>query len=558
MNAFINYLLEANLGLCLFLLLYLVLLKGETDFVLKRAFVLISIAISLIFPLIHITTQTQLVPAIGSLVSPSWLPEVTVYGEGNQAGQETYRTLDAWLITRVVYAAGVIIALLIFGARLLSLFKLIRTTPSYTLDKFTIVESPRHDHASFSFFNFIFIGKSEILSQREKTLIINHERVHAEKLHSFDVLITSVMGVFFWFNPIIRIYRKIFVHLHEYEADARSVKSHDVNDYCSLLAKVALLSADVKLASHFSNSLTLKRIEMIRTFKSKIKPWKIAALIFAIPVFFFVVACQDQLAGDLTDIARNSTIAVDAPEAVMARFEEVKNANPNSTYILVEFNEAAEELLTKMEKEHGIPASIELFTPDAGDYKHFTMNTGPEKISFNTSAEWESAAKSSMQTFAIIEYNAVARQIGENAKDQNDVYTIVDESATPENGIPAFYQEIASKIIFPKEAREKGIEGKVFVEFVVQKDGSISDIKAAKGIDESCDEAAVTVVKATTTKWVPGKVKGVAVKQRMVIPISFKVANASELRGHEKVVRLDTTPDQALDKMVVVGKRKQQ
>ena len=558
MNAFVNYLLEANIGLCFFLLLYWILLKHETDFSLKRAFLLVCVGVSLIFPFFHFTTQVDLVPTIGGLIPTAWLPEVVVYANDAPLSKETHINFDAWLFTSVVYSIGVLITMLIFTWRLLLLFKIIRTAPSYPIDQFTILETRRDEHTSFSFFNFIFIGNSSELSEREKTLIIEHERVHAQRLHSFDVLLMNFLGILFWFNPAIKIYKKIFVHLHEYEADARSVKYHNVNDYCSLLAKVALLSADIRLASHFSNSLTLKRIEMIRSFKSKIRPWKIAALIFAMPVFFFVVACQDQLAGDLTDIARNSTIAVDAPEAVMARFEEVKNANPNSTYILVEFNEAAEGLLTKMEQEHGIPASIELFTPDAGKYKHSSMNTEPEKISINNSAEWESAAKG-LQTFAIIEYNDVARQIAESAKDQNDVYTLVDDSATPENGMPAFFQEIAVKIKYPREAREKGVEGKVFVEFVVQKDGSISDIKAVKGIDALCDEEAVIAVKAATTTWVPGKVNGVAVKQRMVLPVSFKLANTSDLRGQEKVVRLEgAAPDHALNEMVVVGQRKQQ
>ena len=103
------------------------------------------------------------------------------------------------------------------------------------------------------------------------------------------------------------MYKKIFVHLHEYEADARSVKTHDVNDYCSLLAKVALLSADIRLANHFSNSLTLKRIQMIRKIRSKTKWWKVALLGATVPLFFFVVACQDQLAGDVTALAGDSS-----------------------------------------------------------------------------------------------------------------------------------------------------------------------------------------------------------------------------------------------------------
>jgi TonB family protein len=554
MNAFVNYLLEANLGLCLFLLLYWVLLKGETDFALKRAFVLISIAISLTFPLFHITTQTQLVPAIRSYVPRSWLPEVVVYAEENPASKVTDISFDVWQLTGVLYTAGVVITLLIFGARLISLVKMMRTTPSYRKDKFTIIESPRHNHASFSFFRFIFIGKSEILSPQEKALIINHECIHAQRLHSFDVLITNVMGIFFWFNPAIKIYKKIFVHLHEYEADARSVKSHDVNDYCSLLAKVALLSADMRLANHFSNSLTLKRIEMIRKIRSKIKWWKIALIASAIPLFFVAVSCNDQLVDDITEIARNSNVALDAPPAIVSRFEAVKKANPSSTFILVEFNEKADKLLAEMEKSHGIPASIELFTPDNGFYKNSVMNTEPEKISFNQSQEWEAAA--GLRTFAIIEYNAMARKIAEQAKAPGDVYMIVDETATPETGMPAFYQEVARKIKYPVEARKLGIEGKVFVEFVVQTDGSISDVKAIKGIGTGCDEEAVAVLTTSAIKWIPGKNQGVLVKQRLVLPITFKLANAHELKGQEKVVRLiEKAPENSIHELVVMGYR---
>jgi TonB family protein len=443
---------------------------------------------------------------------------------------------------------------LIFSARLISLIKMMRTAPSYRKNNFTIIESPRHDHASFSFFRFIFIGKSEILSPQEKALIINHECIHAQRLHSFDVLITNVMGIFFWFNPAINIYKKIFVHLHEYEADARSVKSHDVNDYCSLLAKVALLSADIRLANHFSNSLTLKRIEMIRKIRSKIKWWKIALIASVVPLFFVAVSCNDQLVDDITEIARNSNVALDAPQTVVDRFEAVKVANPQSTYILLEFNEEGDRLLAKMEKAHGIPASIELFTPDYGKYKNSTVNTGPEKIAFNTSREWETAslAKNGLRTFAIIEYNDMAKKVVANAKDQNGVYTIVDDTATPENGLPALFEEIAGNIVYPQQARQKGIEGSVFVEFVVVEDGSISDIKALKGIGGGCDEAAVRSVRSSTIKWTPGKVNGEIVKQRMVLPVSFKLSNTPALKEGAKV------PDNAINELVVVGKKTQE
>jgi TonB family protein len=445
---------------------------------------------------------------------------------------------------------GASVMLLIFLLRILKLFRLIRTAPSYPVEKFTILETPKEEQSSFSFFNFIFIGNASELSEHERSLIIDHERVHAQRLHSFDVLLTNFLGIIFWFNPVVKIYKNTFVHLHEYEADARTVKYHDVNDYCSLLAKVALLSADIRLASHFSNSLTLKRIEMIRKIRSKIKWWKVALIMGAIPLFFFAVSCQDQLVNDRDTRDPITILDTPAPILVLERFEALKKAKPNSTFILVEFDEEGTRLIEKMEKAHGVPASIELFTPDNERYKNSVMNTEPEKITFNQSNVWDATAGGT-RTFAIIEYRV--KKVS-SAEDDNRVYTVVDDTATPENGMPAFYEEIAQKIFYPKEARMKGIEGKVYVEFIVEKDGTVSNIRAIKGIGAGCDEAAVMVIKTMSSKWVPGKLGGIPVKQSMVLPVTFKLAGTAELKGSDKVVRMeDENLDQAIEELVVVG-----
>ncbi len=77
---------------------------------------------------------------------------------------------------------------------------------------------------------------------------------------------------------------------------------------------------------------------------------------------------------------------------------------------------------------------------------------------------------------------------------------------------------------YPSQARRMGIEGRVYLQFVVDRDGSITDIQAVKGIGAGCDEEAVRVMK-TVPKFKPGKQRGVPVRVRMVMPISFKLAN---------------------------------
>ncbi len=111
----------------------------------------------------------------------------------------------------------------------------------------------------------------------------------------------------------------------------------------------------------------------------------------------------------------------------------------------------------------------------------------------------------------------------EQPKEETDeIFTVVEESATPKGGMQAFYKYVGEKIKYPAQARRMGIEGRVFVEFVINKDGSLSDVKAIKGIGAGCDEEAVRIVQSSPS-WNPGKQRGKAVKQRYTLPIIFKL-----------------------------------
>jgi periplasmic protein TonB len=111
----------------------------------------------------------------------------------------------------------------------------------------------------------------------------------------------------------------------------------------------------------------------------------------------------------------------------------------------------------------------------------------------------------------------------EEKENVDEIFTVVEESAAPKGGYPAFYKYVGEKIKYPAQARRMGIEGKVFVEFVVNRDGSIVDVKFIKGIGAGCDEEAVRVVQSAPA-WTPGKQRGKPVRQKMVIPITFKLS----------------------------------
>ncbi|MCK5701162.1 MAG: energy transducer TonB, partial [Cyclobacteriaceae bacterium] len=78
------------------------------------------------------------------------------------------------------------------------------------------------------------------------------------------------------------------------------------------------------------------------------------------------------------------------------------------------------------------------------------------------------------------------------------------------------------KLKYPAQARRMGIEGKVFVQFVVDKDGTLTEVTAVKGIGAGCDQEAVRVIEGAP-KWKPGKQRGRSVKVRMILPITFKL-----------------------------------
>lgn len=104
----------------------------------------------------------------------------------------------------------------------------------------------------------------------------------------------------------------------------------------------------------------------------------------------------------------------------------------------------------------------------------------------------------------------------------DEIFTIVETQPVPSGGSDGFYRYVQKNLKYPHQARRMGIEGKVFVQFVVQKDGTINQVKILRGIGAGCDEEAIRVIKISP-KWTPGKQRGKAVNVRMVLPITFRM-----------------------------------
>ena len=124
------------------------------------------------------------------------------------------------------------------------------------------------------------------------------------------------------------------------------------------------------------------------------------------------------------------------------------------------------------------------------------------------------------QNEVIEEY--VAPEVEEEDVVEAEVFTIVEEMPEYPGGLNKLTDYLTKNIKYPQMARESGIQGRVFVNFVVEPDGSVSNINVMRSLGGGCDEEAVRVVK-NMPKWKPGRQRGKAVRVSYILPIMFKL-----------------------------------
>ncbi|NBP69321.1 MAG: TonB family protein [Cytophagia bacterium] len=500
MNTFLNYLLEASIAMSLFYGIYYLLLRKETNFHFIRVYLLASLLGSLLFPFININLAgNSLVPTVGDAIPTYWLPEIVVGGEV----VKNELSLTTWQIVTLIYSTGIFLLVIRLFFQLNSLLNYLKKASVRSTEK-TYVLEVSDDKPTFSFFNYIIIGQAHLLSEEEKQKIVAHERIHVARYHSLDILFVNMMSILFWFNPIIYFYKKALVQVHEFEADSRAVTNHDVDQYCGLLAKVALHSAEFPIANHFNNSLTLKRIAMLKNMKQAMANWKKMILLPLVALVLLVIACDEQIMNDLQTVSKNATIVTNYPTEVQKAIDEIKSDYPKAEIQVIGVVNDDQATIDK--------AIESLF----GSNQFNTVNI--VKFSKDRVTDFD--------TYVILQKGGTLDQMADITSENGEIFTVVEKTAQPVGGMPALYDLIGKNMQYPVEARRKNVEGKVFVQFIVNEDGSLSDFTVLKGIGEGCDEEAIRVLKLSPN-WTPGKQRGVAVKQRMVLPITFGISSKS-------------------------------
>ena len=107
-------------------------------------------------------------------------------------------------------------------------------------------------------------------------------------------------------------------------------------------------------------------------------------------------------------------------------------------------------------------------------------------------------------------------------EEENKVFDVVEQMPSYPGGMGALMQYLSSNIKYPAIAEENGIQGRVICTFVVERDGSITDVKIAKSVDPSLDKEAMRVV-SKMPKWIPGKQNGSAVRVKYTLPVTFRL-----------------------------------
>ncbi len=154
-------------------------------------------------------------------------------------------------------------------------------------ENYHLVFTDRHD--TFSFLNWIFVSK-HIKNTANNNLIIEHEKAHVQLRHTIDILFSEVYIMFFWFNPLVYLYRKSLKSIHEYQADAYVLQTNiKTSNYLQALLQNIETEMSNTLYSYFNQSVIKKRIDMI-TKNPTTKLYKFTYLAFIIGSLFLCMA----------------------------------------------------------------------------------------------------------------------------------------------------------------------------------------------------------------------------------------------------------------------------
>ena len=524
MNSILLYLIQSSVSLVIFYVFYELLFKREAYFGFNRFYLLATIFISLFLPTItfsipelFLTESSNVLIAapVYSLVEYT-LSEVTIYGDSVALSNVSwYSNLSFFDIIMLIYFTGVTIALLFFVFRFYQLSNLFKRSKVNMYRGLRVIFTTSGTSV-FSFFNYVFIDKKLLESNQEIVKIIEHEKIHIRQKHSVDIIIAEIISIIQWYNPIVYILKKSLKENHEFIADNNVITTYpDIMAYSKLLIENSSIVKTNILTHNFSYSLLKRRLFMIKKTKSPLRfSLKLVVVVFALSMVFFACSGPAIKSNEFGESVYITGVKKDMhhDSILMATYT---NQNFDSVYFLVTLGK---ERITQMELFNDKEELIGKFMNGKYGPGSYITTWTPIESSAISIDNYSYTLKADGK-----EYNGVftnTKKIVYKPANEDGIFTEVEQMPEFEGGMEALMNYLSENITYPQEAKEKGIHGKVFINFVINVDGSIDNVKVLRGIGGGCDEEAVRVV-SSMPNWSPGMQRGKAVRVSYNIPIKF-------------------------------------
>lgn len=540
MNEFLIYLMKSSVCLAVLYLIYWFFLKKDTFFMANRIYLISSIILSFVLPLFKIPVVYE-DPELTYVVV---MEAITITAQKLESG--IINNLSVYQKLFIVYLTGVAIFFFRFAFQILQLIFLIKKFGVTKMNELKIVKLDRK-YSPFSYFNYIFLNEDNFKDKNLKE-IIDHEKIHIEQKHSIDLVLLEALTIIQWFNPFIWLYKNSLKGIHEYLADA-GLLARGLNkvNYQSLLLNHTVGIQINDLTNNFNQSLIKKRFIMMTKKQSK-RTAGLKLLLF-LPVTALLIMCftlsYAQIEENVKTTVAKAVQAVEKEVVIEATdvVEQVQVQEKEEAFTVVEdmpeFSGGEQALYKYLANNIKYPAEAHEKGIEGRVYITFVVEkdgslteikiargigNGCDKEAMRVVTEMPKWTPGKQRGKIVrVKYILPIRFIlKDQIAESDDVFTVAEEMPSYPGGEQALYKFLSSNIKYPTEAQKEGIEGRVYVTYIVEKDGSITGSEIARGIGSGCDKEALRVV-ALMPNWIPGKQRGKVIRVQYILPIAFKL-----------------------------------
>lgn len=559
------YFLKINVAIALFYAFYRLFFYKDTFFTWRRAALLCFFAVSAAYPLLNIqtwiTAQEPMV-AMADLYADIVLPEFVLMPEQATADWKALLLQSAGIIYWGIAAA----LAARFLIQLAGILRLACRCPKTRINN-TNVHLLQQAGGPFSFFRWIFIYPASH-TEEELSEILTHEQTHASQWHSIDVIISEVACVLCWFNPFAWLMKREIRTNLEYLADNRVLETgHDSKAYQYHLLGLSHHKAAATIYNSFNVLPLKKRISMMNKKRTR----EIGRTKY---LMFLPLAALLMIISNIEAVARTTkAVAKDVIEAV----EENLSLNATATDMEVAPETVQEETpILQQEKDKLVTYKGTVVDKDgnavAGAEFHVDADFRlPKGQSYTTDKNGNFSFRATEDAKMIVIWKKDGKMMGvsisaDDTKDksnmkivmnrewlnppaddpENPVYEVVEVMPEfPQGGMSGLMAFLSQNIKYPAEAQKNGTQGRVSVQFIVNADGSISDIGILRGASPELDGEAVRVI-SSMPNWKPGMQKGKPVRVKYTVPVMFRLSKDENKKE-------DFKPVPKVDETIVVG-----